>query len=169
VSIGPVQLLVLGFEGDNFTGEIAAELKRLREEDIVRLIDLMFVKKDDAGELDIIQASDLDEDEAMEFGAVVGALVGFGAAGEEGAEVGAMAGVEDLADGHAFDEEDVWYLADAIPPGTAAAIALIEHRWAIPFRDAIGRAGGFVLADEWVHAKDLLAVGVAAAEVADSQ
>ena len=169
MSIGPVQLLVLGFEGDNFTGEIAAELKRLREEDIVRLIDLMFVKKDDAGELDIIQASDLNEDEAIEFGAVVGALVGFGAAGEEGAEIGAQAGAEDLADGHAFDEEDVWYLADAIPPGTAAAIALIEHRWAIPFRDAIGNAGGFVLADEWVHAKDLLAVGVATAEVADSQ
>ena len=169
MSIGPVQLLVLGFEGDNFTGEIAAELKRLREEDVVRLIDLMFVKKDDAGELDIIQASDLNEDEAIEFGAVVGALVGFGAGGEEGAEIGAEAGAEDLADGHAFDEEDVWFLADAIPNGTAAAIALIEHRWAIPFRDSIARAGGFVLADEWVHPKDLLAVGLAAAGVAETE
>ena len=76
----------------------------------------MFVKKDEEGELVVIQASDLDQDEAIEFGAVVGALIGFGAAGEEGAEIGALAGAEDLADGHAFDEEDVWYLADAIPP-----------------------------------------------------
>ncbi len=169
MSIGPVQLLVLGFEGDNFTGEILAELKRLREEDIVRLIDLMFVKKDEEGDLDVLHVSDLNEDEALEFGAIVGALVGFGVAGEEGAEAGAVLGAEELEDGHAFDDSQVWYLADAVPPGTAAAVALIEHRWAIPLREGIVRAGGFVLADEWVHPKDLVAAGVVAAEVADSE
>ena len=100
------------------------------------------------------------------IGAIVGALIVFGAAGEEGAEVGAEAGIEAIDDGHIFDEDEAWYVADTIPNGTAAAIALIEHRWRIPLRDAIERAGGVTLADEWVHPKDLLAVGVATAEQA---
>ena len=62
-----------------------------------------------------------------------------------------------------FDQDEVWYLADAIPNGTSAAIALIEHRWAIPLRDKIVRAGGVALADEWIHPSDLVAIGVAAA------
>ena len=66
-------------------------------------------------------------------------------------------------DGHIFDESEVWYLADAIPAGTSAAIALLEHRWAIPLREKIQRAGGISLADEWVHPEDLVAVGVTAA------
>ena len=49
-----------------------------------------------------------------------------------------------------------------IPTGTATAIALLEHRWAIPLRDSILRANGFVLADEWIHAKDLVAIGLLA-------
>jgi hypothetical protein len=62
----------------------------------------------------------------------------------------------------------VWYVAAAVPTGTATAIALLEHRWAIPLRDAIARAGGFVIADEWIHAKDLVAVGLAAETEAES-
>jgi hypothetical protein len=94
------------------------------------------------------------------FGAIVGALVGFGVGGEEEAELGAIAGAAELEDGHVFDDDAVWYLSDAIPEGTAAAVALIEHRWAIPLRDKIAKAGGLTLADEWIHAKDLIAVGL---------
>ena len=94
-------------------------------------------------------------------GAVAGALMGFGAAGEEGAELGALVGAEAaLEQGSAFDDEDVWYIADAIPAGTSAAIAVIEHRWAIPLRDAIREAGGVPLVDEWLHPEDLLAAGM---------
>ena len=60
-------------------------------------------------------------------------------------------------------EETMWSIADTIPMGTTAAVALIEHRWAIPLRDAIGRAGGVALADTWVHPEDLVAAGAAAA------
>jgi uncharacterized membrane protein len=166
MTIGPVQMLVVGFEGDKFTGEIAKELARLKEGDIIRVIDLLFVKKDANGELEILQHSDLNLDEAHEFGAVVGALVGFGAGGEEEATTAAIAGANEMDDGHFFDESEVWYLADAIPEGMATAVALIEHRWAIPLRDAIARAGGHALADEWIHAKDLVAIGLAANEAA---
>jgi uncharacterized membrane protein len=167
MTIGPVQLIVLGFEEPNFTGEILAQLKQLREHDVIRLVDLMVVNKDDDGEIEVVQLSDLDQEQAMEFGATVGALVGLGAAGEEGAEAGAAAGAAALEDGHAFDESQVWYVADEIPPGTAAAIALLEHRWAIPLREAILNTGGMLLADSWVHPTDLVAAGLIAAEEAE--
>jgi uncharacterized membrane protein len=164
MTIGPVQLLVVGFEGEReFTGEILEELHRLREHDVVRLVDLMAVRKDANGEVEAIHASDLSEEEATEFGAIAGALIGFGAAGEEGAEAGALAGAEALEDGHALDEEQVWYVADEIPADTTAAIALLEHRWAIPLREKILEAGGMVFADAWIHPRDLVAAGLAAA------
>jgi uncharacterized membrane protein len=159
LTLGPVQMLIVGFEGDNFDGSIMKELDRLREHDIVRLIDLLFVKKNEDGELEIAQRTDLSSDEAQQFGAIVGALVGFGAEGEEGAEYGALAGAAELEDGHVFDDEAVWYLGDAIPDGTAAAVALLEHRWAIPLRDKIAQAGGLTLSDAWIHVADLVAVG----------
>jgi uncharacterized membrane protein len=161
MSFGPVQMLVVGFEDPQFKGEILAELRRLKDEEIIRLIDLIAVKKDDNGVVETVHISDLTQDEATEFGAIVGALIGVGAAGEEGAEVGAVAGAAALEDGQVFDDDQVWYVTDAIPKGTAAAIALIEHRWAIPLRDAIARAGGIPLADEWIHVTDLLAAGAA--------
>jgi len=162
LTLGPVQMLIVGFQGDNFDGSIMKELDRLKEHDIVRLIDLMFVKKNEEGELETAQRSDLSPDEAEQFGAIIGALVGFGADGEEGAEYGALAGAAELEDGHVFDDEAVWYLGDAIPNGTAAAVALLEHRWAIPLRDKIAQAGGLTLSDAWIHVADLVAVGAVA-------
>jgi uncharacterized membrane protein len=162
--LGPVQMLILGFENPDFKGEALAELQKLRDADIIRVIDALVVYKDAEGNVAVLQDTDLSGEEMGELGAIVGGLIGLGMAGEEGLEVGAEAGAEALEGERIFDEEDVWYAVDAIPPNTAAAIALFEHRWAIPFRDAIVRAGGFVLADEWIHAKDLVAVGVLAAE-----
>ena len=165
MTFGPVQMLVVGFDTDEFTGKIREELKRLKEADVVRVIDLLAVRKSADGELEILQESDLTKDEATEFGALIGALVGFGAGGEEEATIAAVAGAAELEDGHVFDDSEVWYLGDAIPPGSAAAIALLEHRWAIPLRDKIIEAGGVALADEWIHPRDLIAVGAMAEEV----
>ena len=160
MTMGPVQLLVVGFEGGELNGEILAELDRLREDDVVRLIDLAFVRKDDNGNVEKILRSDLSPEEAEAFGAIVGALIGFGAAGDEGASPSRTS--------HVFDE-DVWYVDDAIPNGTAAAVALLEHRWAIPLRDGIRRAGGFHLADAWIHPADLVGIGLVAAEETERQ
>ena len=162
MEFGPVQILVVGFEHGKFEGKALAELRRLREHDIARLVDLLFVEKDEQGEIAEIEVSDLPPEEMSELGAIAGALLGLGAAGEEGAEAGALAGAAKGEEGSLLDEERVWYLADAIPPGTAAAIALIEHRWAIPLRDAIAEAGGRALVDTWVHPQDLVAIGAAA-------
>ena len=165
MAIGPVQMLVLGFAEPNFTGKIAAELDRLREHEFVKIVDALVVNKDDEGNITELQVTDLSLDESIEMGAIAGALIGFGYGGdEESVEAGAELGAEAMADGHLLPEEDAWYVADAIPNGSAAAIILLEHLWAIPLRNAIVDAGGVALADEWIHAKDLIAVGVAAAE-----
>jgi uncharacterized membrane protein len=163
MTIGPVQLLIVGFAGGEFKGEIASVLADLRERDVIRLIDMGVVRKDEDGVITMIEHSDLSQDETIEFGATVGALIGLGVAGEEGAEAGAIAGAEAALDGGMI-EDQVWYIADEIPEGTAAAIALIEHRWAIPLRSAIQNAGGFLVSDAWIHPADLVAIGLLASE-----
>jgi len=157
-------MLVLGFAEPNFTGKIAAELDRLREHEFVKIVDALVVNKDENGAITALQVTDLSQDEATEMGEIAGALIGLGYGSDEAVEAGIEAGAEAMADGHLIPEEDAWYVADAIPNGSAAAIILLEHLWAIPLRDAIVGAGGTALADEWIHPKDLIAVGVAAAE-----
>ena len=99
MAIGPVQLIVLGFNHPDFHGEIIAELERLRESDTVRVIDALAVYKDADGEIEVEHLSNLSEDEAIELGSKVGALIGLGIEGEEGFEAGAAAGAEAAADG----------------------------------------------------------------------
>jgi uncharacterized membrane protein len=168
MTIGPVQLLVVSFEEPHFSGEIVEELNRLRDNNLIRLIDAMVVQKTLDGTLVAVQVSDLSVGEAEEMGAVVGALIGVGLAGEAGLEAGAIAGAEAGADGHLIEEDQMYDLADSIEPGSAAAIALIEHLWAAPLRDAIVRAGGVPVTDGWVHPLDLVAVGLLAADELDT-
>ena len=163
---GPIQMLVLEFDRTQFEGEIMPELHRLKDAGTVRLIDLLFVTKQENGEIEVIQTSDLTTDEAIEFGATIGALVGLGTDSEEEAAAALVAGALEGEDGHILDEAEVWYLADALPVGSSAAVALIEHLWAIPLRDKIVQAGGIALADEWIHPADLIAVGAAAGSIA---
>jgi uncharacterized membrane protein len=151
---GPVQMLVLEFDRTEFEGEILPELERLKEAGIVRLIDLLFVRKPVGGEIEVVQTSDLSQDEAETFGAIVGALVGFGTGSEEETLRAAEAGAEELEDGHFFGDSEVWYLGDAIPEGKSAAVALLEHTWATQLVDAIGAAGGRSLGEGWLAAED---------------
>jgi len=168
MAMGPVQILVIGFDEPNFTGKIRAELDRLREHDVVRLVDLLVVHKDDDGNVERLRHTDLSEEELELLGAKVGALIGLGAGGdEESMEAGAVLGAAAMAEGVDGDA-DTWYVDDAIPNGTAAAIALVEHRWAIGLREAIREAGGFHLADAWIHPADLVAIGVLAREEAEA-
>jgi uncharacterized membrane protein len=169
MAIGPVQLLVLGFKQPDFQGEIRAELDRLRDNDLVRVIDALAVRKDADGNVETLHESQLSADQQAAFGALVGGLIGLGAAGEEGFEVGAERGAEAVAErGGVFDEEQAWDVLAEIPEDTAALLILLEHRWAIPLRDAIARAGGFRLASEFISPLDLVAVGLVGAEEADA-
>ena len=169
MAIGPVQLLVLGFSNPDFHGEIIAELERLSESGTVRVIDSLAVYKDADGELAVEHLSNLSEDEAIELGSTIGALIGLGIDGEEGMEAGALAGAEEAAaDGgvHVFTEEEGWDILADIPNDSAAALILLEHQWAVPLRDAIGRAGGFRISDGFISPLDLVEIGLHSAEEA---
>ncbi|MGW7686323.1 hypothetical protein ACWGID_36605 [Kribbella sp. NPDC054772] len=167
MAIGPVQLVVLGFNHPNFHGEIIEELERLRETDAIRVIDALAVHKDAEGEMEVAHLSNLTTDEAVELGTKIGALIGLGIEGEEGIEKGAEAGAEAAADGfEVFDDEEAWDVLEDIPNDSAAALVLIEHHWAVPLRDAVARAGGFRLADGFISPVDLVSIGLLEAEEA---
>src|SRR5213592_3976423 len=115
MAIGPVQLIVLGFEHPEFHGEIIAELERLKESDTVRVIDALAVHKDADGEIEVAHLSNLSKEEAIELGSKVGALLGF-AEGEEGIEAGAAAGAEAGAEGlDVFTDDEAWDIVAEIP------------------------------------------------------
>jgi uncharacterized membrane protein len=167
MAIGPVQLIVLGFDHPKFHGEIIAELERLRESDTVRVIDALAVYKDAEGELEVEHLSNLSQEEAIELGSKVGALIGLGIDGEEGFAAGAAAGAAAGEDGvEVFSEEDAWDVVEEIPNDSAAALVLIEHHWAIPLRDAVVRAGGFRISDGFISPLDLVEIGLVSAEEA---
>jgi uncharacterized membrane protein len=167
MAIGPVQLIVLGFNHPEFHGEIVAELERLRESDTVRVIDALAVHKDADGEIEVQHLSNLSTDEAIELGSKVGALIGLGIEGEEGMVAGAQAGGEAAADGvSVFSEEEAWDVIEDIPNDSAAALLLLEHHWAVPLRDAVARAGGFRISDGFISPLDLVEIGLVSSEEA---
>jgi uncharacterized membrane protein len=169
MAIGPVQLIVLGFNHPDFHGEVIAELERLRESDTVRVIDSLAVYKDADGELEVEHLSNLTQDEAIELGSKIGALIGLGIEGEEGAEAGAIAGAEEVAaEGgvNVFTDEEAWDVLADIPNDSAAALILIEHHWAVPLRDAVVRAGGFRISDAFISPLDLVELGLVSSDEA---
>ena len=167
MAIGPVQLIVLGFNHPNFHGEIIDELERLRESDTIKVIDALAVHKDADGEIEVTHLSNLTKDEAIELGSKVAALIGLGIEGEEGMEAGAAAGAEAAADGvTVFNDQEAWDVLEDIPNDSAAALILLEHHWAVPLRDAVARAGGFRLSDGFISPLDLVELGLIEAEEA---
>lgn len=161
MAIGPVQLIVLGFEHPEFHGKIIAELERLRDSDTVRVIDALAVHKDADGEIEVAHLSNLSKEEAIELGSTIGALIGLAIEGEDGVLAGARAGAEAAADGaSAFSEDEAWDILGEIPNDSAAALILLEHRWARPLRDAIARAAGFRISDGFISPLDLVEIGL---------
>ncbi len=170
MAIGPIQLLVIGFDHPDFQGEVLDEIERLRESDTIRLIDSLTVVKSADGDVASMRLGNLSEDESIELGSKIGALIGLGYAGEEGAESGAELGAEYAAstDAGVFTEEDAWDVVASIPRDSAAALLLIEHHWAVPLRDALGRAGGFRIDEGFIDPVDLVAIGLMTAEEAEA-
>ncbi len=167
MAIGPVQLIVVGFNHPEFHGEIIAELERLHDEETVRVIDALAVHKDADGEIEVQHLSTLSKEEAIEVGSTIGALIGLGIEGEAGAEEGAVLGAEAAADGlELLSDEEAWDVLEEIPNDSAAALVLLEHHWAVPLRDAIARAGGFRISDGFISPLDLVGIGVMSAEEA---
>jgi hypothetical protein len=149
--MGPVQVLVVGFDRPVFSGEVLAELARLREAGIVRLVDLLLVSRAEDGSL---------ETQGVPDG------VGAGLGGLAAALLGRPEGDTD-GDGKPTDTDVAgWSLTDAVPVGYTAAVALIEHIWAGPLTAAIRRAGGTPLEETWLAPDDLEVLDALMAEEA---
>jgi|SwirhisoilCB1_FD_contig_91_1482012_length_1520_multi_2_in_0_out_0_3 uncharacterized membrane protein len=168
MTYGPMQLIVIGFGEAALPLDFVNQLRRLRQAGIVRLVDAVFISKDEHGDLNEIQVSDLSKDEAVLLGTIAKALVGYGVAGEEGAEIALLEGLAPEGGEFGLDSEDIDEIADLIPRGTAAAFLMVEHLWAIGLKEAIRNADGTVIAHGWITPATLVAMGEeAAAEAVD--
>ena len=159
---GPLQVFTFGFpDTSGFEGRIAAELIKLSDAGVIRIVDALAVVAD-GDEVDILRVSDLDEAQREELGMEIGALIGLGMAGLEGLIEGAEVGAEVAEAGglgvvEAIGEEFI----ENLPDGSAALLLIIEHAWAVPLRAAVVDAGGIMLGNEWIGAQDLVALGAA--------
>jgi hypothetical protein len=160
MTIRPIQGFVIGFpDNDVFEGRIAEELARLSDVGQIRIIDAVFVMRED-GDVSVLSVTELDDDQRAELRAAVGALVGLGVAGVEGAEAGAELGASADPDAPSAAELLAVGLLDDLPDGSSALVLAIEHLWAVPLRDAVRDAGGLVLAHRSLSAEDLVAFGM---------
>ncbi len=160
MTIGPIQLIAFGFEDFEPTGKILPALKAATASGAIRLIDLQFVGKDAKGNITSMEMSGLSPDEQIEFGAVIGGLLGAGLGGEEGAEVGALEGALAAAEhSYGLTAADVQDIANDLMHGDAAALLMIEHTWAIDFRDAVREAGGMMLGQGFLTPGTLILIG----------
>ncbi len=160
MAVGPVQLIGITFPEFEPTGEILQELQRAMKSGAIRLIDAQFVRKDEDGKLTSMEMSGLSGMETIEFGAVIGGLIGEGAGGAEGAEEGALKGALVAAQhNYGLSADDLIEVADQIKPGSAAALLMIEHTWAVGFRDAVAKSGGHMTVQGFLTPDALFLVG----------
>lgn len=142
--MGPVQVLVVGYEQPAFTGEVLAELTRLSDAGLVRLVDVLLVTRAADGTFHTVEVSEDATD-------------GLPGLPQSRGELAATLLGDPDGTGDDLDAPDgsVWSLADSVPAGTTAAVALIEHLWAAPLREAIRRTGGVPLDEIWLAESDL--------------
>lgn len=126
MTLGPLEYLVVGFEGNRFTGQILAELRAAQDKGIIRVIDLHAIKKDGQGNVTELALSDLSPEVTTELGHLVSDLMGL------------------------FAQEDLEQAAADIPNNSAAGLLLFEHTWAIGLKEAIKNAGGIAVTGGFV-------------------
>lgn len=171
MSVGPIQVIFFGFDRtDQFRGEVLEELSNLRGRGLIRLIDLFVALKDASGEIVAVELNDLTEDESVEFGQVVGKLLGVSdvSAGELAASA-----IENIlaSASHSvgLDYHGIRKVVEELAPGKAFGVLMFEHTWAIPLRDAIRRAGGNPLAQGFLTPEALVMVGEELRMIAETE
>ena len=131
--LGPVDWIVVEFPGSRFNGEIAPALRDLVDREVVRVLDLLVLKKDTDGTLEAFEVSDLDTTEIGELRSYESQLAML------------------------LSEDDVTAVAAAIEPGSSAAVLVWENTWAAPFASAVRHSGGQLVASGRIPIQALLA------------
>lgn len=131
MEIGPVDYVLATFVDGKFRGEIAAALASLVDRGVIRIIDLVFISKDGAGEVTALEIDSLDDELAEIYANLDGEYGGL------------------------LSEEDLAAAAEELPAGTAAGLLVWENIWTNEFRTALRNAGGEVLAFDRIPAEDV--------------
>ncbi len=124
MDLGPVEYVVIGFPGNKFKGKIAPALMDLIAKDIIHIIDLIVVKKDEDGSISSFEWDQLDSDELAALHGITGEI-------------------RDL-----INEDDIQRLAEGLEPNTSAAVLVWEDAWAKAFANAVRDAGGMLVAHD---------------------
>lgn len=130
--IGPIDYLLVEWPGKQPNGEVAPQLVELVDRGLIRILDLVFVAKDEEGNVAALELADL------------------------GGEVTELAVFEGASSG-LLGDEDVEEAGGVLDPGTSAALLVFENTWAAPFVAAVRRSGGELVASGRIPAEDLLA------------
>ena len=131
--IGPLDFVIFGFEGDRFSPAVVRDLDAIRADGTIRVLDVLFVVKDEAGGVTVREVSDLSDEEVEALGVI------------------------DVRDGDVerfgwLAEDDVEAVAAELPTSTSAIAMVFEHVWIRRMRSAVIEAGGFVVAEGRVPA-----------------
>jgi len=122
MTIGPLEFVVIGCKGHQFTREIVPELNAIQEKDLIRVVDLFFVRKHANGTVTVLEVHDLNDEELAVFGSIKENLMGL------------------------LTHEDIAQLTQAVPPDTSAVIVLLEHAWLVKLTEGLKRADAVLLA-----------------------
>lgn len=161
VMYGPIQLIAIGFDNAKAKPEVKKQLLELSKKNLIRILDISYVSRSIQDTIRVVKGTELDDVDRMEFGAAIGALLGFGAAGEEGAEVGMELGVEKYADKKlGASKEDLKAFAESLPKGSAVALLLIEHLWFKDFKSSVRDAGGSLISETFITPEAIVGLGM---------
>jgi uncharacterized membrane protein len=140
--LGPISYLIVEFPGNQMTGEGLPILVDLVDQGLIRVLDLLFVTRDDAGTLTAVEVADIDGDGTLDLAVFEGVSSGL------------------------IDDSDLADAASVIEPGSSAAILLFENRWAAGFTQALRNGGAEVVAAGYVPL-DALAESLDALDAVD--
>lgn len=119
-TLGPLEYIIIGCPGNQFTQEIVPELHAIQEKEFARVVDLLFLRKEVDGTVTVLEVKDLNDEELARFGILKSNLMGL------------------------ITPQDIITLSNAVPPETSAVAILLEHLWIGRLEQAIARAGGVV-------------------------
>ncbi len=145
--IGPLQLVVIGFDEDKYAKEIMVELRKLRQENVIRLFDLLYIIKHEDGSVASKEVDDLQAEEQREFGTLVKSLIGLSTIDAEHIDADEVSEAIRSADAEfGLSEAEIQEVAAEIPNGSSAIFVIFEHSWARGVKAAIQQAGGYTRA-----------------------
>lgn len=158
--LGPVQLIMVEADNENQRGQVARAVRVASTQGTIRILDALAIRKEAGGAVVSLGTSDLSDEERVAYGAVVGGLLGLGAAGLMGAATGAEQGATSLASRNfGLTMAHIREIAQGIPVGKTVLTVLFEHLWALPIKEAMQSVGGQLIMQAMVSPESLVQLG----------